>query len=52
MFMAAFGILGIFGLAYFGVILLYSGPQTSVAWCWLVFAGFWLFLSREAAGGF
>ncbi len=48
MFMAAFGILGIFGLAYFGVILLYSGPQTSVAWCWLVFADFWLLLAKGA----
>ena len=46
MFMAAFGILGVFGLVYFGVILLYSGPQTSVAWCWLVFAGFWLLLAK------
>ena len=48
MFMAAFGILGIFGLAYFGVILLYSGPQTSVAWCWLVFAGFCEFYDNDA----
>lgn len=34
MFSAAFGILGILSLVYFGIIVVYSGIETSMAWFW------------------
>lgn len=38
MFSVAFGILGILSLIYFGVIVVYSGIETSLAWIWPVFS--------------
>ncbi len=38
MFTAAFGILGVLSLVYFGIIAVYSGVETSLAWIWPVFS--------------
>lgn len=38
MFSAALGILGLISLVYFGVIVVYSGIETSLAWIWPVFS--------------
>lgn len=46
MFSAAFGILGILCLTYFGVIVAYSGIKTSLAWIWPVFAILCFILAR------
>ena len=40
------GVLAVFCLAYFGVIIVYSGIQTSMIWIWPVMAFVFLLLSR------
>ncbi len=46
MLSVTFGILAVLCLAYFGVIAVYSGIQTSMIWIWLVLAFFFFLLSR------
>jgi len=46
MFSAAFGILGMMGLVYFGIIVVYSGIKTSLAWIWPVFSLVCFLLAR------
>ncbi len=49
MFSAAFGILGILSLVYFGIIVVYSGIETSMAWFWPVLGVLCFLLARGDA---
>jgi uncharacterized SAM-binding protein YcdF (DUF218 family) len=46
LFTAAFGILGVLSLVYFGIIAVYSGIETSAAWIWPVFAAVCFLLAK------
>lgn len=49
MFSAAFGIFGILSLVYFGIIVVYSGIETSLAWIWPVIGILCFLLARGDA---